>query len=194
MNKFLFFCFTIVLISCQKENQDDNSTNGSNQTNDLCVGISCQNGGYCQNGSCVCPPGYDGTNCQNQLPSVTMEITSIKVDDFPSSDNGSNWDILDGPDLLVTANPGTSSNQNGNVSTAQNNVNVDNSYTFQNLNWVFSANTNVTIGIWDADSPDADDFMGGFYFLPQQQDDDFPSSLHYSNGTIDVTVFVEWTF
>lgn len=28
-----------------------------------CYG-QCQNGGICQNGACVCPPGYSGANCE----------------------------------------------------------------------------------------------------------------------------------
>ena len=29
-----------------------------------CLGVSCQNGGYCSSGSCVCPTGYSGNNCE----------------------------------------------------------------------------------------------------------------------------------
>ena len=28
-----------------------------------CYGM-CENGGICQNGECVCPPGYSGTYCE----------------------------------------------------------------------------------------------------------------------------------
>lgn len=30
-----------------------------------CSAITCQNGGYCSNGSCICPTGFSGTFCQN---------------------------------------------------------------------------------------------------------------------------------
>ncbi len=28
-----------------------------------CNGVVCKNGGYCNHGSCVCPVGYEGTDC-----------------------------------------------------------------------------------------------------------------------------------
>jgi len=31
---------------------------------DACSGVTCQNGGTCASGTCTCPTGYQGTNCQ----------------------------------------------------------------------------------------------------------------------------------
>lgn len=31
---------------------------------DKCAAISCAYGGHCDNGKCICPTGYDGTNCE----------------------------------------------------------------------------------------------------------------------------------
>ncbi len=33
-------------------------------TKDACKGVTCLNGGTCSGGSCSCPTGYLGTNCQ----------------------------------------------------------------------------------------------------------------------------------
>jgi hypothetical protein len=33
---------------------------------DECKDVVCQNGGTCVSGSCSCPTGYEGTNCQNK--------------------------------------------------------------------------------------------------------------------------------
>jgi len=32
---------------------------------DKCKGVSCQNGGVCKSGSCSCPTGYGGANCNS---------------------------------------------------------------------------------------------------------------------------------
>ena len=31
----------------------------------LCKGVACQNGGTCADGTCSCPPGYEGKYCEN---------------------------------------------------------------------------------------------------------------------------------
>ena len=34
-------------------------------TQDKCKSITCSNGGVCNTGSCTCPTGYEGTNCES---------------------------------------------------------------------------------------------------------------------------------
>ena len=47
------FCFlSIVYVSCTKVGGRP-----------ACNGVICQNGGFCSKGHCVCPSGYEGTNC-----------------------------------------------------------------------------------------------------------------------------------
>jgi hypothetical protein len=33
---------------------------------DKCEGITCQNGGSCKDGTCLCPEGYEGTRCETK--------------------------------------------------------------------------------------------------------------------------------
>ncbi len=33
-------------------------------TKDACKGVTCQNGGTCDGGTCVCPTGYEGSSCE----------------------------------------------------------------------------------------------------------------------------------
>ncbi|MBX2909814.1 MAG: calcium-binding EGF-like domain-containing protein [Chitinophagales bacterium] len=38
----------------------------------------CQNGGYCQNGSCACPSGFSGPNCEvDNRPSCVKNGTGV---------------------------------------------------------------------------------------------------------------------
>ena len=47
------FCFlSIAYVSCTKP--------GSSPK---CNGVICENGGYCNKGTCVCPSGFEGINC-----------------------------------------------------------------------------------------------------------------------------------
>lgn len=45
--------FSIVYISCNKPGNSDK-----------CAAISCAYGGRCDDGKCICPVGYEGTNCE----------------------------------------------------------------------------------------------------------------------------------
>lgn len=194
--KYIFYLIiAATMIGCTKESQeDDDQINNTNNTNDPCAGINCQNGGVCVNGDCNCPDGYTGTFCQTQLPTQTMTITAIRVENFQSTDNGSNWDLLGGPDLMLSGNIGNNADQTQFISGVFTDADIANNYTFDNLNWTFKSNTNVTIGLWDADSPDSDDFMGGIYFLPQAYDDGFPEEILLQVNSVTFRLFVNWTY
>lgn len=43
--------FTVLYTSCSK-------------STDACSGVTCQHGGVCSGGTCTCPTGYIGANCQ----------------------------------------------------------------------------------------------------------------------------------
>ena len=47
-------CVTLLFVACKKD-----ETSGS----DKCKGITCLNGGTCENGSCKCQLGYEGADC-----------------------------------------------------------------------------------------------------------------------------------
>ena len=47
---------------------------------DPCKGVTCQNGGACNNGSCVCPSGYSGNFCENSTITYTNDTyTPISI-------------------------------------------------------------------------------------------------------------------
>jgi hypothetical protein len=72
---------------------------------DPCDDTVCLNGGACSDGTCVCPDGFTGENCQTTVsnnggnnggnnigPDVQIRITGITASGFPTTNNGSNWD------------------------------------------------------------------------------------------------------
>ncbi len=47
---------------------------------DKCKGVTCQNGGTCNDGSCVCPSGYSGNFCENSSITYTNDTyTPINI-------------------------------------------------------------------------------------------------------------------
>ena len=48
-------------------------------TKDRCNNVACQNGGACDNGNCVCAPGYEGGRCETY--SRTKFITNFNGGD-----------------------------------------------------------------------------------------------------------------
>ena len=81
----LFFIVTSLLTACS----------------DPCDDTVCLNGGACSDGTCICPDGFTGENCQTTDsnnggnifgPDVQIRITGITVSGFPTTNNGSNRD------------------------------------------------------------------------------------------------------
>lgn len=55
---------------------------------DPCKDVTCQNGGTCNEGNCVCPTGYEGTNCETKSRDkfigtyVGNEICTVGTDNY----------------------------------------------------------------------------------------------------------------
>lgn len=119
---FLLGLITIAISSCKV---------------DACKDVVCLNGGVCDEGDCLCEPGYEGFNCETEQRSafigdytveetcnlgsfsysITMsanstegtEITLNNFGDFGFSIIG----IVDGTTVTFTDQPGTGSTING---------------------------------------------------------------------------------
>lgn len=68
---------------------------------DPCEEVTCQRGN-CVEGTCDCPTGYEGVQCETEKEPSKIEITAISVNTWPEDDNGTPWDEEDAPDLFVT--------------------------------------------------------------------------------------------
>ncbi len=49
-----------------------------------CKGVNCENGGFCNDGSCLCPAGYEGNDCS--VFSSKKFIAQYLITDYCSSD------------------------------------------------------------------------------------------------------------
>lgn len=68
---FVTLCFT----ACKKENPDP------------CENVQCQNGGSCDDGTCDCPTGFTGTNCETAAQ-------TDPCDNITATFNGAVKDVL----------------------------------------------------------------------------------------------------
>ncbi len=50
---------------------------------DPCENVTCQNGGTCNNGSCSCPSGYEGSTCATEVRSKFIASYSVQENCSP---------------------------------------------------------------------------------------------------------------
>lgn len=178
--KILTICSFVFLSSCIK---------------DPCRNTICENGGYCANGDCVCPEGYTGSDCSQQMTPTKILISKIEVTNFPQTDNGNGWDVFDGPDIFVKV-------FKGNTLLWDAPIKYDNAinssiYQFNPAPYIeFSDVTSqYTIELWDYDATSANDWMGGIFFTPYNSTNNFPTSLDVDAGTgLSFTIYMEYRF
>lgn len=166
----MFSVLSILLLnSCTKE--------------DACLSSNCKNGGYCNDGSCVCPDGYSGSDCGQQRTPTQIRVSKIEITRFPATEsNGAGWDLTSGADLIVEIKKGTS--MIWAASTFFQNANPDIVYTY-NLNPIPALTSPLeqyNITLYDYDDFDANDFMGGINFTPYSSNNGFPSIINLDAG------------
>ena len=166
----------------------------TNVSSNPCAGITCQNGGTCVNGVCNCPTGYTGTYCQTAITPSQVLITQIVIYTFPATDNGAGWDLLSSAEMYLSINQGTSSNNNGLITSFYQDVSTTYDYTY-NVNWLLSSpQNNYVLGLWDEDDLDADDFMTGVYFRPTDYAAGQPNYIDLSTTYMYARLYVNWIY
>ena len=165
MKKLFFLALLTALLSpaCEKDPIDIQE--------DLCKGVICNNGGYCVNGDCQCPPQWTGPSCAQEVAPIKMRVQTIRVKTFPPTDqNGGGWDLFDGPDVYIAIwKDGTYLYTSSIWEDAQPGANWAANFEFTDPTATYS------ISVWDYDDGiTADDPMGGINFTPYISGQSFP--------------------
>lgn len=188
--KFLFqaiILLSITFSSCKKE-----ETNS-----DPCKNITCLNGGHCANAQCVCPQGYTGADCSQQITPSKIRVTKIEVTRFPAKDNGADWDdFLEGqsdPDIypaLFEANTVIWNSSNYITDASQT------TYAFTpNQTIELNPTTQYSIQLYDHDAVTSDDFIEGIIFTPYSSTNGFPSTrILDAGGTVAFKAYLTYIF
>jgi hypothetical protein len=165
---------------------------------DPCETVKCENGGYCANGSCVCPPGFTGADCSQQKTPTVMFITRIElINTPPTTPAGFAWDNSEGPGLPL-ADPYIVLLQNTTLYTTD--VSIDRNYN-QVVTYnpttpiaINSPNSLHAIEVYDFDVTSPDEFMGGFEFTPYSSTNRFPSSQVITVGNISIRLYYTYAW
>jgi len=167
----------------------------SSCSKDECSGVNCSNNGNCESGKCECLTGYSGNHCENQVTPIKIKIKNIKVTKFPATDNGAGWDLTSGPDIYIALIYNQSIIYKH--STFYKDANPNNIYDFNpDINLYFKNPIDeYSLILYDYDSFDEDDFMGGVTFTPYFSTNNFPKVLYIdAGGDVSFEVSINYIF
>lgn len=185
MKKYLFIPMLIVAAlfgnGCKKEN-------GGPFKKDPCKDKICLNGGYCEDGTCVCPQGYTGTDCSAQVTPSKISVTNIEVTKF--NQNGDPDDAL--PDIYVKLKDGSTVLLK--ASNAYTNAISPGSYVYTPVTPVeLNAFTSYTMELWDYDAI-SDDLLQSITFASYSSTGGFPTTIVKDDGVFAFTLTVTYTW
>jgi len=195
-------CFLVVTyMGCYTECSKECSC-----VNDPCRNIVCYNGGYCYNGTCVCPVGYTGPTCQQQVTPKYIKVNKIIIEQFPIKDTlGNDWDATilgcdpPGPDLKVLIYDGNSYIYVGSFPGWCENMQSGQTCIFTQGLPVQSPNVlnTWTIYLYDRDKGcDPDDYMSYVSGKVYDPNGGFPPTIRFYSFSrqTDITLEVEYIF
>jgi len=171
----------LLFLGCEKDDPDP------------CAGVVCRNAGTCVNGVCDCPEGYTGPDCGTEIPPSSVSITSVVVEEFPSTrPNGGGWDDTTFPDLYIRVVDNT-----GEVcrSVTLDDRQFDQAYTIPIDCVIENVNQQHAIRLFDDDGPIlSHDFMGEVYYTPYTAGEGFPETVELVFNGLEVEVYLEYTY
>lgn len=75
-------------------------------TLDPCENKLCLNGGFCEDGTCVCVNGYSGSNCQDEPPAPCVASNTAQLCITNASTVNRTYDIILDGVRIMTVSPG----------------------------------------------------------------------------------------
>lgn len=177
----VLICAT-TFFGCRKEDPNGNSPN------DPCYNKICKNGGYCQDGTCICPAGWTGSDCGTQVTPSKITVTKITVTNF--NQNGDPDDTY--PDIYVILKSG--STQLYNSPTYYTDATSPGSYDFiPSVPIDLNAIASYSMQLWDFDAI-SDDLLHSISFTPYSSTGGFPAYLTVNAGSFSCKVYVSYTY
>lgn len=176
---------------------DFTGPNCETDISDPCDDVTCENG-YCANGACVCDEGYTGADCSQQVKPASISITRVDVLQFPATNsNGGGWDNGDGADIYIeiTTSAGTELYSYP-VASRVENADPNSTHVFDvdpDLK-ITSVSDRYQVHLYDYDSWDADDHVGGVEGNIYGNQNGFPASDIWEAGGKRFKVYYSYTW
>lgn len=184
---FLSIFLVLTILVCLSSCKDDE------QSIDPCATVSCDAPQTCLDGNCVCPEGFTGDNCTDELTPSKVIIKSITISSFSSEDDSGNaWDEGNGPDLVMELLfEGTVEHTSSMLQDAV----AGNTYNF-NTNWTIMNNLDKGWGafLFDDDGTDGVAIMGVLNFIPYTNGEGFPEKITVENEDLKGEISLEYGF
>lgn len=145
--------------------------------------------------------GAGGTNSISKTVNIqntptTCKITSIKLNAMPfTNGSGVSWDTFDGPDVFFKIETQTGTVLYDATSSRFNDITSGSLPVQWNLTTPFSItplNTNRYIEIYDYDTLDPDDYIGGVGFNPSVSVSGYPSTTTLTYQGVSITLTLQW--
>lgn len=186
-------CFISLLVACAK-NPDSVDNCHSNET--------CYYGGTCINGTCNCPTGFSGPQCEDAETPRGIQIERVEFHGYPAL----NSPEADGPDIYLTIgsriyNPSTHNTLryiNPEVKMNESSPNLDfvldEPFVILDPNQPYSSKILFFILSDQDDAPDEDDLIYSYVYRTPDDISGGNLSVRVQGGGYEFTVHYQWIF
>jgi hypothetical protein len=158
------------------------STGCEDETISPCKGVNCANGTTCNDGDCNCPPRYEGRECRQEVTPPRIQITEVRVSDFPFfNEEGESWDPSSNPDVFFAI---TNTDNEGESSQVIADARVDTTLTFRGSSTfpitLDFPTSQYNLFIADFDESGTNAIIDEVKIVPYKKGGDFPRTISFN--------------